>query len=1193
MKSGMHVRTLFVGVCVWAAAFFGSQVSRAAPPQCQAATVRFSPDFSVLVGNGDYADFDGDLESGSMYRWLVNGQPVEQGPVGELLFLSFDDTLDGAGGQSPTASSGVAYDQGLWGSALALQTGGAISYQREGNLNLSEGTITMWVALRADGDDSTYSDRSHVLFQYWADNGDTLSIAQSDNSGVVYAGGKTDGQWQSAYSGRATMTGWKAGRWHWLAYSFSESGNFMRFYLDGVLVADTNEDQYVAPAATGGAFRIGADRWDNEAYYLIDSVRILDHPAGDEALAAAMVEPEPFQRELATSQLQVGDQVVFEVTPSDGSEMGSACASDPVTYPGIPILDPDPPSTILPTGAEHVNLTVHTISGMDVRYSVGDVAAYAAMTPFDSGDGTTDHSTVVSGIDPDPNVVTHVYVRCSAYPDFVMDLKYRSLSDARPSYPKTGNLWGSSQYCKDDLSKCARVDLWLGAHFNADQIRQLRAMNPNILVLTSINTIENDGLPDDYYLKDVDGKKVEVWPGSYRLNMTKDYVAEYQAHYAYQKILDNGLMDDGCFFDNFMTSQSWLKHDIYGNPFHPDANEDGQEDDLDALDVAWKAGVFHEMETFRRLMPGALVCGHSMDIYQSGIAERFNGISIGFWTTDVIEGKRSFDDLWARYVAWNELAVAPHVTMIESSPPDQISYGYDYSPWEKIPPSTLEFARTYYPYVRFGLAFTLMYDGYFAHEFGDTWHGNRWWYDELDYDLGQPLGAAQTVSATPDGGENLLANGDFEQDISSSDWTFHVNEAEGCAGSVTRDTSDATAGQSSIRMQVDQTCGEVWRVELTQQGPHLDADQPYVLRFSAKASAERPMRLNIQRNKSPWDNFGLSQTVALKTDWTEYIVPFAATETTDEAITEFMLGDATGTVWLDDVRLFVRHPYIMRRDFENGLVLLNPLHHAQTVPIESGFHRITGSQAPFVEYIVDDADDGVTFQGTWTGQEYDSGEWKATRPFYHNWGPGCHESSGDQAEASFPLSIPQADEYHVLAWWAAAPAASSWSKDVEFAVLVNDEVVSATNLDQSTGGDEWHEVAVLPLDPDQDVRVRVRAMDGADCVADALHVWSKARYNDGSDVSTVTLGPMDGILLARAGHEANHDGGVDGDGSASGDGGGASGGSKSGCGCHSGGGGDQVPLWLLVIGCLGLLVRRRGTPKSTPRLIQNNANRKE
>ena len=39
--------------------------------------------------------------------------------------------------------------------------------------------------------------------------------------------------------------------------------------------------------------------------------------------------------------------------------------------------------------------------------------------------------------------------------------------------------------------------------------------------------------------------------------------------------------------------------------------------------------------------------------------------------------------------------------------------------------------------MRFALAVTLMNDGYYAYEFGDTWHGNDWWYDELDFELGQ------------------------------------------------------------------------------------------------------------------------------------------------------------------------------------------------------------------------------------------------------------------------------------------------------------------------------------------------------------------------------------------------------------------------------------------------------------------------
>src|SRR5581483_8782237 len=108
------------------------------------------------------------------------------------------------------------------------------------------------------------------------------------------------------------------------------------------------------------------------------------------------------------------------------------------------------------------------------------------------------------------------------------------------------------------------------------------------------------------------------------------------------------------------------------------------------------------------------------------------------------------------------LALQPPITMIESSPMSQISYGYGFSPLTAMPPSTLEFGRTYYPYVRFGLALTCMNDGFFAHEVGDTYHGDNWWYDELDYNLGYPLGPAQTITLSGPQSTNIVVNDDFE-----------------------------------------------------------------------------------------------------------------------------------------------------------------------------------------------------------------------------------------------------------------------------------------------------------------------------------------------------------------------------------------------------------------------------------------------
>ena len=93
-------------------------------------------------------------------------------------------------------------------------------------------------------------------------------------------------------------------------------------------------------------------------------------------------------------------------------------------------------------------------------------------------------------------------------------------------------------------------------------------------------------------------------------------------------------------------------HDVHGNPVQIDADENGVADDPAVLDAAWKAGVFHELRTFRQLMPYALASSHSTSIYEPGIAEIFNGIGFGFLTANVLEGEMSFPNVWDRYNAW-------------------------------------------------------------------------------------------------------------------------------------------------------------------------------------------------------------------------------------------------------------------------------------------------------------------------------------------------------------------------------------------------------------------------------------------------------------------------------------------------------------------------------------------------------------
>jgi hypothetical protein len=774
-----------------------------------------------------------------------------------------------------------------------------------------------------------------------------------------------------------------------------------------------------------------------------------------------------------------------------------------------------PPSTLLPPNTTEFVLLVTSEMPASCRHALVNLP-FEQMTPFDSGSGETQHQTRIWGLNPDPNTVNTVFVRCDVYPDLVLSLYYRSLSQINPSFPRVGNLWGSGNFADKSPEELARIDLWLGAHWSPDEIRALRQVNPDVRVLTSYNAVERrveEAVPDSYWLYDVNGNRVEVWPGAYRLNLTKPEVAEFQAQMAYQLILDSDLMFDGIFIDNVFTTQSWQDDDIFGNDFSIDADEDGQPDDPDTFDAAWREGVLRQLRRVRELLPNAILSGHAQDINDPEMAAIFNATSIGFDLPYVLEGRIAFEALWERYAAWQTQARPPLGTMVESAVPLEIGYGYGYLPWDNIPASTLNFARDYYPYMRFGLAFTLMQDGYFAHEFGDTWHGNDWWYDELAYDLGYPLGPAEFINVTGREITNLIVNGDFESPL-GFDWELWADASEGYTATLTGDTLDFVEGSVAARIDVTSAQGVMDRAELRQQNRELQQGLTYDVSFWAKSNAPREMAVATMRGASPWTNYGLFEVIALDGDWREYHLTFTANANTTNSRLQFMLGKAVGTVWIDNVRLSERPPDVLRREFENGVVLLNASRQPQIVRLDTAYRRLEGAQAALYEYIVDDLGSAFSTMSDAEMVEIDSGEWQADGPYYHDWGSHAHLLR--TGEARWDLRIPVPDAYTIAAWWPAAPDAIGWNRAVTFDIVGADgQVLASRTVDQRTDGDTWHLIGDVTLTPGATVHMICTGI--APCLADALHIRSRARYNDGSLVTAVTLQAMDGIILARDG----------------------------------------------------------------------------
>lgn len=789
-----------------------------------------------------------------------------------------------------------------------------------------------------------------------------------------------------------------------------------------------------------------------------------------------------------------------------------------------PLSNPRPASNILPPGTSSIDLTVSSAIPTSCRYAVGADRPYAQMTPFAFGAGTTTHNTPVS-IDPDPKVVNEVFVRCAAVPDSVLHLMYRARADVDPGYPRIGNLWGWSEWKWEagrTPAEMAKVDLWLGVElpdisalddYRSD-FEELRELNPDILILTSMNAVEpsTDQIPESYYLHDVNGDRIEVWPGSYRLNLTRAEVADFQAQWAYQKMAEACFIHDGIFIDNVFLSQSWETTDMYGNPVEIDADEDGVPDDPEVLDAAWRSGVLLEIETIRALMPSIVMTGHALEENEPRILAAFNGVSVGFEPADVIEAEQSYSNVDARYGAWSTGAREPRLPMYEGSPIDLFAYGYGYDPFLEVRPSALAFARDYYPWMRFGLGLTLMRDGHYAYEWGDTYHGNAWWYDEYDFDLGRPTGAAQYAAEGFDPGPNLIVNPGFEDAIEDP-WTSWVDSSSGYEATITRDATVARVGAASARIDVTLTSGEDWCIDFHQDNRSLVSGTPYSLTFWAKASLPRPLTVMASKNAPDWDQYGLYRVVSLTADWQEIVVPFVATATADDARIQFQFGAAAGTVWLDEVRLTRRAPDVYRRDFTNGTVLLNATDEPQTIAMGAGYKRFAGGQAPRAQAIVDDGGDRFSvIMGTWIACAMDSGEWEAAGPYYHSFGDSAHWIASGAGEARWTLPVDGGDTYTVSVWYPAAPESSSWTSSARYDLLVNGVPVTGRTLSQRTGGDSWHSVGSVTVGPGASLQLRLTCTAGR-CVADAVYVESASRYNDGAAATAVTLQPFDAILL--------------------------------------------------------------------------------
>ena len=325
-------------------------------------------------------------------------------------------------------------------------------------------------------------------------------------------------------------------------------------------------------------------------------------------------------------------------------------------------------------------------------------------------------------------------------------------------YPKLANYflkWELSDGEARELAKWDLLVLDMENQINSrEQLRKIRQYNPEIIILAYITAgeIRQDAcnynmsmlrcelykkIKEDWYLHDASGARTVAWPGTNMLNFgsdkynTNDSWNDTLAKFAYYRLMNSGVWD-GVFYDTV-----W--HDLYWvNNGKLDVNNDGRNDNIAYVNERYKNGLAGMLSKTRNLFGDNYIIlenGSSHVAYQSYI----NGMMYESFPTPW-EGAGYWPNIMKSYLEKAALNRDPKIQIINANSRDQ-------NDLKKM---------------REGLGNALLGNAYYSFDFGETNHGQTWWYPEYEINLGAPISNAYRIDGPFENYEQGLWRRDFE-----------------------------------------------------------------------------------------------------------------------------------------------------------------------------------------------------------------------------------------------------------------------------------------------------------------------------------------------------------------------------------------------------------------------------------------------
>jgi hypothetical protein len=179
------------------------------------------------------------------------------------LTLPFDGSLTGTRGQTPSSTSGVTFSAGKVNQAAAFDSSDVLEYPSATNIDSQEGTLEFWY--KPNWNPGT--GRGYAFCVWGGGGGMVFVVDGGPNLRAIF------NRWGAEVGVIANVSGWHAGEWHHIAFTWSSSQLLLRLYLDGAL-----KDQWhlsaPLPSISGDPLRIGSEAGGSDADGLMDEVSI-------------------------------------------------------------------------------------------------------------------------------------------------------------------------------------------------------------------------------------------------------------------------------------------------------------------------------------------------------------------------------------------------------------------------------------------------------------------------------------------------------------------------------------------------------------------------------------------------------------------------------------------------------------------------------------------------------------------------------------------------------------------------------------------------------------------------------------------------------------------------------------------------------------------------------------------------------